>query len=118
MHLRMRLREHLRKHLRKLESDKHVLWRVGTSGWSYPPSSGPGTWTGVFYPLRKTDELRFYSRYFNTVEINSTFYRPCSAKTASGWADKTPENFEFAVKAWQQFTHKKEDLNPSDIEIF
>src|SRR5262252_7782989 len=56
--------------------------RIGTSGWSYPPNTGPGSWTGIFYPMSKTDELRFYSRFFNAVEVNSTFYRPCTAKTA------------------------------------
>ena len=97
--------------------DKPV-WKVGTSGWSYPPSSGPGTWTGKFYPLKKTDELAFYSQYFNTVEVNSTFYRPCAAKTAEGWIRRTPDDFEFTVKAWQQFTHAKEFWAPADIDVF
>jgi uncharacterized protein YecE (DUF72 family) len=91
---------------------------VGTSGWSYPPSTGPGSWTGVFYPLAKTDELKFYSRYFNTVEINSTFYRPCNPKTAESWAKRTPDDFEFTVKVWQQFTHKKGEWAKEDIEEF
>ena len=91
---------------------------MGTSGWSYPPSTGPGSWTGVFYPLAKTDELKFYSRYFNTVEINSTFYRPCNPKTAESWAKRTPDDFEFTVKVWQQFTHKKGEWAKEDIEEF
>jgi uncharacterized protein YecE (DUF72 family) len=94
------------------------VWRVGTSGWSYPPSSGPGTWTGVFYPLSRTDELKFYSRYFNAVEINSTFYRPCSPKTSESWAKRTPEDFEFTVKVWQQFTHKKEEWSAEEAAGF
>jgi len=94
------------------------VWRVGTSGWSYPPSTGQGSWTGVFYPLSRTDELKFYSRYFNTVEINSTFYRPCAPKTAESWAKRTPEDFEFTVKAWQQFTHAKAQWTPADVEEF
>jgi uncharacterized protein YecE (DUF72 family) len=91
---------------------------VGTSGWSYPPSTGPGSWTGIFYPLAKTDELKFYARYFNTVEINSTFYRPCAPKTAESWAKRTPANFEFTLKAWQQFTHKKGEWTPGEVEEF
>ena len=47
---------------------------IGTSGWSYP--KGEGTWTGHFYPKGKINELEYYSQFFNTVEINSTFYRP------------------------------------------
>ena len=44
---------------------------IGTSGWSYP--SGEGTWKGYFYPSGKINELEYYSRFFNTVEINSSF---------------------------------------------
>jgi uncharacterized protein YecE (DUF72 family) len=98
--------------------DNTGIWRIGTSGWSYPPSSGPGSWTGVFYPFTKTDELKFYSRYFNAVEVNSTFYRPCAPKTAESWAKRTPDQFEFTVKAWQQFTHKKDLWLPEDIRDF
>jgi uncharacterized protein YecE (DUF72 family) len=98
--------------------DNTGVLRIGTSGWSYPPNTGPGSWTGLFYPLTRTDELKFYSRYFNTVEINSTFYRPCAPKTAEGWAKRTPEDFEFTVKAWQQFTHKKDGWTQEDIDEF
>jgi uncharacterized protein YecE (DUF72 family) len=98
--------------------DNTGVLRIGTSGWSYPPSTGPGSWTGLFYPLSRTDELKFYSRYFNTVEINSTFYRPCAPKTAESWAKRTPEDFEFTVKAWQQFTHSKDGWTQADIDEF
>src|SRR5690349_11563632 len=98
--------------------DNTGVFRVGTSGWSYPPSSGPGSWTGIFYPLSRTDELKFYSRYFNTVEVNSTFYRPCAPKTAESWVKRTPEDFEFTVKVWQQFTHKHGEWTPEQIEEF
>ena len=94
------------------------MLRIGTSGWSYPPSTGPGSWTGLFYPLLKTDELKFYSRYFNTVEINSTFYRPSNPKTAESWAKRTPDDFEFTVKVWQQFTHGKREWTAGDVEEF
>src|SRR5262245_50324235 len=98
--------------------DDTGIWRVGTSGWSYPPNTGAGTWTGVFYPFRKTDELKFYSRYFNTVEVNSTFYRPCSPKAAENWAARTPDNFEFTVKVWQVFTHSREPWSQADLDEF
>jgi uncharacterized protein YecE (DUF72 family) len=98
--------------------DNTGVWRVGTSGWSYPPNTGPGSWTGVFYPLSRTDELKFYSRYFNAVEINSTFYRPCAPKSAESWARRTPADFEFTVKAWQQFTHKKGEWTVEEVEQF
>jgi uncharacterized protein YecE (DUF72 family) len=104
----------------KEPKDNTGILRIGTSGWSYPPSSGPGTWTGVFYPLSRTDELKFYSRYFNAVEINSTFYRPCSPRTAESWVKRTPDDFEFTVKVWQEFTHKKEawtEVNVKDFKV-
>src|SRR5262245_681787 len=94
------------------------VWRIGTSGWSYPPNTGPGSWTGLFYPLTKIDELKFYSRYFNAVEVNSTFYRPCNPKTAESWAKRTPDGFEFTVKVWQQLTHKKGQWTAAEAAEF
>ena len=58
--------------------------RVGTAGWSY--MSGKGKWAGVFYPKGTSDPLEFYARFFETVEVNSTFYRPIDAKMAESWA--------------------------------
>jgi uncharacterized protein YecE (DUF72 family) len=100
------------------KSDSPGIWRIGTSGWSYPPRSGSGSWTGLFYPLRKVDELQFYSRYFDVVEVNSTFYRPCSPKTAEGWVTRTPPEFEFTAKVWQQFTHTRDPVSADDITTF
>jgi uncharacterized protein YecE (DUF72 family) len=84
--------------------------KVGTSGWSYP--TGKGTWNGIFYPTRprgrgqpKFDELAFYAEHFDTVEINSSFYGVPSPATAQGWADRTPNGFEFSLKLFQKFTH-------------
>ncbi len=86
--------------------------RVGTSGWSYP--GGKGTWNGIFYPVApgrrsrgagKFDELRFYAEHFDTVEINSTFYGVPAPATTRGWAERTPEGFEFSLKLYQKFTH-------------
>jgi uncharacterized protein YecE (DUF72 family) len=80
---------------------------IGTSGWSYP--KGAGTWDGVFYPksLADKDKLAFYAQFFNTVEINSSFYRPPNQYAARAWADKAPGDFRFTVKLWQKFTHPK-----------
>ena len=80
---------------------------VGTSGWSYP--KGAGTWDGTFYPpkLADKDKLSFYSQYFNTVEINSSFYRPPNQYAAKAWATKVPDDFRFTAKLWQKFTHPK-----------
>ncbi|MGH7409587.1 MAG: DUF72 domain-containing protein, partial [Candidatus Methylomirabilis sp.] len=83
------------------EVEKHV--RIGTSGWSYP--RGEGSWNGIFYPAKVRNELELYSKVFNTVEVNSTFYRLIDPRTARGWVKMTPKDFEFAIKVWQKFTH-------------
>ena len=78
---------------------------IGTSGWSYP--KGKGTWTGHFYPSGKVNELEYYSQFFNTVEINSSFYRPPDPGYVYNWVRRVPEGFLFTVKLWQKFTHPK-----------
>jgi uncharacterized protein YecE (DUF72 family) len=85
--------------------------RIGTSGWSYP--AGEGTWNGIFYPIPpgrrsrggRFDELRFYAEHFDTVEVNSSFYRVPTAAAVRGWAERTPDSFEFSLKLYQKFTH-------------
>ena len=87
--------------------------RIGTSGWSYP--SGKGTWHGVFYPPRKgrgrragsVDELAFYARHFDTVEINSSFYGTPRPEVSRSWVERTPTRFEFSLKLYQKFTHPR-----------
>ncbi len=78
---------------------------IGTSGWSYP--KGEGTWTGHFYPAGKVNELEYYSQFFNTVEINSSFYRPPDPGYVYNWVRRVPKDFLFTVKLWQKFTHPK-----------
>jgi uncharacterized protein YecE (DUF72 family) len=78
---------------------------IGTSGWSYP--KGEGTWKGYFYPSGKINELEYYSHFFNTVELNSSFYRPPNPGYVYNWARRVPKGFLFSVKLWQKFTHPK-----------
>lgn len=83
--------------------------KIGTSGYSYPGPSPKG-WYEVFYPEtrgKRFDELEYYSGFFDTVEINTTFYRPPAPGMATAWAKKVPAGFEFSVKAWQKFTHAR-----------
>lgn len=98
---------------------------IGTSGWSYP--KGEGTWKGYFYPKGKIDELGYYSQFFNSVEINSSFYRPPNPGYVYNWARKVPAGFLFSVKLWQKFTHPKmfkeatgsdAAISLADIDIF
>ncbi len=82
--------------------------RIGTSGWHYDH------WAGPFYPreLRKADYLAFYAECFDTVEINSSFYRLPSPGTFRGWRDSVPGGFRFAVKASRYITHMKRLKDP------
>jgi uncharacterized protein YecE (DUF72 family) len=77
--------------------------RMGTSAFT---AAG---WPGTFYPkgLKPTEYLSFYSKHFNTVEIDSTFYSTPSEETVTRWREQTPEDFIFAAKAPQIITHEK-----------
>jgi uncharacterized protein YecE (DUF72 family) len=85
---------------------------LGCSGWNYPdtPDKGGG-WTGVFYPDKNTKRLRYYSQFFNTVEMDSTFYEKfyshMTKGTFIGMVKATPEKFQFSVKVPETITHNK-----------
>jgi uncharacterized protein YecE (DUF72 family) len=74
---------------------------VGTSGFAYKE------WKPEFYPadLKNAEMLSFYSRHFNSVEINATFYRAPTEKQLRTWAEQTPDDFRFTLKAPQKITH-------------
>jgi uncharacterized protein YecE (DUF72 family) len=76
---------------------------VGTSGWNY------ADWRGRFYPrgLPPRRWLEHYSRRFDTVEVNATFYRLASRAAVASWVNQTPPEFQFAVKASRFLTHMK-----------
>ncbi|MBI2938858.1 MAG: DUF72 domain-containing protein [Chloroflexi bacterium] len=86
-----------------------VAVRVGTSGWSYPH------WRSVFYPrdLSADQELAYYARHFDTVEINASFYRLPQREQFASWHDQTPPGFCFAVKASRFLTHMKKLREPA-----
>lgn len=75
--------------------------RIGTSGWNYHH------WKGIFYPqgLSQKKWLEFYATYFDTVELNVTFYRFLPARTFQNWYSRTPDNFTWSVKASRKITH-------------
>ena len=80
--------------------------RVGPAGWSY------ADWAGPVYPEPKPrgfDPLRYLAGYVDTVEINSTFYRPASPSAAQSWLRRVEGNaaFRFTAKLWQRFTHEQ-----------
>jgi uncharacterized protein YecE (DUF72 family) len=77
--------------------------RVGCSGWNY------ADWRERVYPkgLPARRWLEHYATLFDTVEVNSTFYRLAKPKAVAGWVETAPAGFRFAVKASQYLTHMK-----------
>jgi uncharacterized protein YecE (DUF72 family) len=77
--------------------------RVGTSAFT---AAG---WENAFYPsgMKPSDYLSFYATQFDTVEIDSTFYRTPPGATVNSWREKTPAGFLFVAKVPQIITHKK-----------
>lgn len=76
---------------------------VGTMGWSYD------FWKGSFYPenLDSSKFLAYYSSKFDTVEVDSTFYRIPKEQTVLGWKEQTPKGFVFSLKFPRVITHVK-----------
>ncbi len=95
-------------------SESNIL--LGTSGWSYKE------WEGPFYRRGEKAKLRMYSQVFQTVEIDSTWYRCPSRRTVLGWLHYSPGDFVFTAKLPKTITHDKKigvkgDVQP-DLEAF
>ncbi len=79
--------------------------RVGPAGWSYPD------WAGYVYPTRRRKgfhEATFLAEFFDTIEINTSFYNPIRPEHAEQWIERVAANprFVFTAKLWQRFTHE------------
>ncbi|PWU02873.1 MAG: DUF72 domain-containing protein [Bacteroidetes bacterium] len=88
---------------------------IGTSGWHYPH------WKGVFYPpdLKEGDQFKYYTEFFDTVELNNPFYRLPTRKTFQGWEEKSPTDFVFSVKMSRFISHlKKLNVDKATIMQF
>jgi uncharacterized protein YecE (DUF72 family) len=80
---------------------------IGTSGWNYK------SWKEKFYPkaLSQKDWLGYYSKRYNSVEINNTFYQLPKKETFKNWYRSTPDDFLFSIKASRYITHLKKLKN-------
>ena len=92
------------------------MTRIGPAGWAYKD------WWGIVYPQPKPrgfHELTFLAQYFDTIEINVTFYRPLTPKTAAAWLEHVAPNdrFRFTAKLWRGFTHER-NANAADEQEF
>jgi len=89
-------------------SPRHGKLRIGTSGYQYDH------WRGVVYPAEAPVSRWFpsYAAEFDTVEIDSTFYRLPAAATFAAWRGRAPVGFVYAVKFSRFGTHMKKLLDP------
>lgn len=81
--------------------------RVGPAGWSY------ADWAGIVYPrlhARGFHEVEFLARFFDTIEINTSFYQPPRPEAARTWVARVGHNprFKYTAKLWRRFTHDRE----------
>lgn len=93
------------------------MLRIGPAGWSYKD------WEGIVYPAEKPrgfDQLAYLADLFNTIEINSTFYRPPGEQMARSWARRVRHNpnFKFTAKLWNRFTHEKEKYGEQEVSLY
>ena len=98
------------------KNNKEVSIFVGCAKWNRADLKG-------FYPRGTKDELEYYSRQFNCIELNSTFYRNFPAEQFEKWYEKTPRDFKFFPKLGQEISHWKrlkgvEDVVNSYIDNF
>ncbi|MDX6412287.1 MAG: hypothetical protein QOE91_1803 [Gaiellaceae bacterium] len=76
--------------------------RIGCSGWNY------ASWKDEFYERKPARSwLGHYAQFFDTVEVNNTFYRLPPKTSVARWVEETPPNFVFAMKASRYLTHVK-----------
>jgi len=81
--------------------------RIGPAGWSYLD------WAGIAYPRirpRGFHETEFLARFFDVIEVNTSFYQPIRAEMARSWlAQVRPHpHFQFTAKLWRRFTHDRD----------
>jgi uncharacterized protein YecE (DUF72 family) len=91
--------------------------RIGPAGWSYED------WEGIVYPPKKGarfDPLAYLCEYFDTIELNNTFYRIPTPQMAKSWVKRVQANpkFRFAAKLYRNFSHDREKIIGEDEAAF
>ena len=94
-----------------VDASPPAIIRVGPAGWSYPD------WGGYVYPSRRSKgfhQASFLAEFFDTIEINTSFYQPLRPDHATQWIDRVAANprFVFTAKLWQRFTHDTFSTTP------
>ncbi len=90
--------------------------RIGPAGWAYKD------WWGIVYPKQRPrgfHEISFLAQYFDVIEINTSFYGPFTAKSATAWLRRIEANprFRFTAKCWRGFTHDR-NATQADEMVF
>jgi uncharacterized protein YecE (DUF72 family) len=90
-----------------------LQYYIGCSGWSY------SSWQGPFYPkgIENNNWLRYYSKVFDYVEIDSSFYRIPNEYMVKNWYRRTPQNFKFTAKFPKIITHDKRLRNIDEDQL-
>jgi uncharacterized protein YecE (DUF72 family) len=91
--------------------------RIGPAGWSYED------WEGIVYPPKKGskfDPLLYLADFFDTIELNNTFYRSPTPQMGKSWARRVQANpqFKFTAKLYRNFTHERRALTEADEGAF
>lgn len=100
------------------EKSQKNNFKIGCQGWNYPDWVAKAGGESVFYQrgTKANEMLEFYSRIFETVEVDSSFYAIPPISTLESWHQKTPENFIFSLKLPQEISHTKA-LDETSFEI-
>jgi uncharacterized protein YecE (DUF72 family) len=83
------------------------------------PVWGEKEWLGTIYPknAKEKDLLSYYSRQFNCIELNTTYYRIPLLSTVTGWKNSTPDNFSFCPKIPKEISHTRQLSNTRDLTL-
>ncbi|MGI8467893.1 MAG: DUF72 domain-containing protein, partial [Pyrinomonadaceae bacterium] len=90
---------------------------VGCQGWNYADWTTKADGESIFYPrgTRANEMLKIYSKAFETIEVDSTFYAIPAVSTVENWYRKTPARFMFSLKMPQEITHEYVLREPSFV---
>ncbi len=94
--------------------ERSAVMRVGPAGWSYQD------WSGIVYPQRRGrgfHEAAYLADFFDTIEINTSFYQPVRPELGKLWARKVEHNprFLFTAKLWHRFTHERQTSAEDEV---
>lgn len=101
----------------KLSAQKNEKIKSGCQGWNYADWITKADGKSVFYPrgTKSNEMLEIYSKAFDTIEVDSTFYAIPSASTVENWHKKTSADFVFSLKLPQEITHEYILREPSFV---